>query len=302
VRFAARTGFAIEPETFAAIRELAHTVVSVSGERIGEEVRRMLTEGHARQSFELLDETGLLAVVLPELAALHGVTQPPEFHPEGDVWEHTLLMLGILDRDDGDWCPVTDTEREILGFATLLHDIGKPATFSVSDRIRFHGHDALGASMSEEVLRRLKRPREVIDTVRDIIGRHMHFAHLPRMKEAKRRRFLQEPEFPLHLSLHRLDCLGSHENLSVYAYGLNAWQVERAKEPPPPRLLNGRDLMELGYKPGPELGRALSALEDAQLEGKVVTREEALTFIRGLPSAAPELLPDDPDAAEGIQP
>jgi len=279
VRFAARTGFTLDEQTENAMTELAQTVTTVSGERIGEELRRMLTEGAAYPAMELLRRTGLLAAVLPEVAAMHGVEQPEEFHPEGDVWQHTLLMIRMMDDGGGDWSPATAQDKEILGFAVLLHDVGKPGTFTVSDRIRFNGHDALGRRMAEDILRRLKRPKIVIETVCDMIGRHMHFASLPRMREAKRRRFLQEPEFALHLSLHRLDCLASHSILSTYDYGLAKWREEQEREPPPPRLLTGADLIRLGFAPGPAMGKVLRALDDAQLEGAVLTRQQAEDFV-----------------------
>ncbi|MBN2451087.1 MAG: CCA tRNA nucleotidyltransferase [Lentisphaeria bacterium] len=287
IRFAAWTGFAIEPQTRAAIEAQAETVAGVSAERIGEELTRMLTEGASRRSFELLEQTGLLRVVLPEAAAMRGVEQPPEFHPEGDVWVHTLCMLGVWDdrvvRLPGE-CPPGLTgapaEREILGWALLLHDVAKPATFAREDRIRFHGHDALGAAASEAILRRLRRPKRVLRAVSLLVGRHMRFVHLRDMRQAKRRRFVADEFFPLHLELHRIDCLGSHGKLDAYEAALEFYRQEQARPIPLEPLLRGDDLLAAGYREGPLLGRTLRAVGDARLEGRVTTPEEALAWAR----------------------
>ncbi len=280
VRFAARLGFALEERTQAAVAELAGLVRTLPGERVGGEIWRLLTEGGARRGLELLARTNLLWQILPEVAALRGVPQPPEFHPEGDVWEHTLLMLELMDRAEGEWRPQSADEREILGWAVLLHDIGKPPTITRDDRIRFNEHDRLGAEMAAAVLERMKRPRRIIDTVADLIARHIHFASLGRMRKAKLRQFLREPEFPLHLELHRLDCASSHRQLENYRYGLAAWREEMATPPPLTPLLTGRDLMALGFKPGPLLGRTLAEVAEARLEGEVETYEQALALAR----------------------
>ncbi len=300
VRFAARTGFAIETQTLAAMREMAALAVTVSAERRGDELTRMFGEGYAAPSLHRLAETGLLRHALPEVARLQGVPQPEAFHPEGDVYTHTRIMTEMLDetiaaslqaegeggrerylRDDefGRLVFPDPKERQILAWAVLLHDTGKPETITYSDRIRFNRHDEAGAAMAEEILRRLKRPAALCETVRDIIGRHMHFAMLERMREAKRRRFLQDPLFPLHLELHRLDCQSSHRMLHNYHYGLRAWLQEQEREPPPAPLLSGRDLIEMGYRPGPNMGEILEAVEDGQLEGSLKSPEEARAFV-----------------------
>ncbi len=303
VRFAGRTGFVIEEETFAAMQGAAHLVRRVSGERVGEEVKRMLTEGYARTAVECMHATGLLQEILPELVAMQGVTQPEQFHPEGDVWVHTMIML--KDMDGAPYSPVagkaepavsgegiaadhlahletalaSPRAREMLGFAVLLHDVGKPPTRTVTDRIRFNGHDKTGSEMAEAILIRLKRPRAVIDSVMDLIKRHMHFAALPKMRKAKLRRFLQEPHFPLHLELHRLDCASSHRMMDTYAFAVQAL-VEEAREPAPvDALLTGKDLIAMGFPPGPRMGEMLQAVRDAQLEGEITSAEEARQFV-----------------------
>ncbi|MCK5802502.1 MAG: CCA tRNA nucleotidyltransferase [Lentisphaeria bacterium] len=297
VRFAARTGFRIEADTMVAMRELAPLVVSVSGERVGDELTRMFSEGSAQRAFELLDESGLLAQVLPEVWRMHGVEQPPQFHPEGDVWTHTHLMLGLLDdtvrqsealggdeirtMGEGESARLlfgAPAHRGTLAWAVVLHDVGKPATMTISDRIRFHGHDQEGTMLTERILRRLRRSGREIDAVCDLVARHMKFSHITQMREAKRRRFLMEPSFPLHLELHRIDCLGSHGKLDHLAFSFDHWQEELRRPPAEKPLLTGRDLMGVGYAPGPEMGRVLEAVQDARLEGEVSTAEEALAW------------------------
>ncbi len=287
VRFAARTGFDLETRTRDVIRELAPLAASVSGERTGDELTRMLSEGAARRSAELLDETGLLGVLLPEVNALKGVTQPPEFHPEGDVWVHTLAMLDAWDatvRAMPAALPPGLTgdahERGVLGWAVLLHDVGKPATRAEGDRIRFHGHDELGAELAGAVLTRLRRANRLIEPVVALVGGHMRFTHLRGMREARRRRTVQDVLFPLHLELHRLDCLGSHGKLDFYEYALGVYQAELSRPPVREPLLRGTDLIEAGYAPGPRMGAILKAVEDARLEGVVSDRQEALAWVR----------------------
>jgi poly(A) polymerase len=258
----------------------------------------MFTEGGGGgRALDLLDRTGLLAQVLPEVAALHGVEQPPEFHPEGDVFVHTSLMVAGLDAilGGGTDVPASDCVRvalepdwgaEVLAWSVLLHDIGKPLTQTFSDRIRFHRHETVGAEMAAEVLTRLRRPRRVRDTVSEVIGAHMRFAQLPRMRRARQRRLTRDPAFVHHLILHWLDCCSSHRRLRVYEYGLSCWQRERERPAPLERLIGGSELIAMGMAPGPAMGRLLRELEDAQLEGEVNTREEALAW------AASRLGPD----------
>jgi putative nucleotidyltransferase with HDIG domain len=270
VRFAARLGFEIETETFAAIQSLAPSIQSVSAERVRDEVARILTEGSARRGFELLDSTGLLSEVLPEVAALKGVAQPPEFHPEGDVWTHTLIMLDGLRQPS-----IT------LALGVLLHDIGKPATFRIAERIRFDGHVEKGIEIARVLLNRLRFPNHVIEEVEALIGNHMKFMEVPRMRESTLKRFLRQPDFEEHMELHRLDCLSSHGGLENYDFVRRKQQEVPPEQLKPAPLLTGRELIAAGYTPGPMFGIVLSEIEDAQLEGRISTAAEALQMARG---------------------
>lgn len=277
VRFAARLDFAIEPATFAAIRKLAPAIHSVSAERVRDELTRILTEGGARRGFELLMESGLLAEVLPEVAAFRGVEQPPEFHPEGDVWTHVLIMLELMERPSA-----------TLAWGVLLHDVGKPVTFARLDRIRFHGHVERGVEIARGICARLRFSRGDAAQVLALVANHMRFADAHRMKESTLKRFLRLPRFDEHLELHRLDCLASHGRLDNYELVRRRYLETPPEEVRPPRLLTGADLIALGWAPGPEFGRVLGAVEDAQLEGRVRTKEEALALaatLRQPPSA-----------------
>jgi len=269
VRFAARFGFAIEPATMAAIQRRHADIAGISAERVRDELTRILTEGGARRGFELLDETGLLVDILPEVAAMKGVAQPPEFHPEGDVWTHTLIMLGGLDHPS-----VT------LAWGVALHDVGKPPTFRVADRIRFDGHVETGVAMAERILTRLRYSTQEIEQVLALVANHMRFSHLQEMRESKLKRFLRMPGFEEHLALHRLDCLSSHGDLTNYRFALNRFQSAEPEQLRPARLLTGHDLIAAGYRPGPEFSKLLDMVEDAQLEGTIRTREEALALVR----------------------
>jgi len=271
VRFAARFEYAIEPATFAAMQKLAQQILVVSHERVRDELTRMLTEGRARRAFLLLEESDLLNPVLPEISAMKGVEQPPEFHPEGDVFEHTLLLLDNLP----DPCPLT------LAWGALLHDVGKPATFRrAPDRIRFDGHVEVGVKMAEQICRRMRFSNDENEQILALVDNHMRFAHATRMKESTLKRFLRLPAFAEHLALHRADCLASHRNLSTYEF----IQLKRAQIPVekmrPSLLVTGDDLIAEGRVPGPKFREILSAVEDAQLEGRLSTRDAALEFVR----------------------
>lgn len=269
VRFAVRLGFDIEPGTFAAIQRFAPLIHGISPERVRDEIARILTEGAARRGFELLDATGLLREVLPEVAALKGVAQPLEFHPEGDVWTHTLIMLEGLRNP-----PIT------LALGVLLHDIGKPATFRIAERIRFDGHVEKGIEIAHALLTRLRFPNNIIEGAEALIANHMKFMDVPRMRESTLKRFMRQPDFEHHMELHRLDCLSSHGGLENYDFV----RCKQAELPPeqlkPTPLLTGRELIAAGYKPGPMFGIVLSEIEDAQLEGRISTPEEALQMAR----------------------
>jgi putative nucleotidyltransferase with HDIG domain len=271
VRFAARFAYEIEPHTFRAIRELAPQIKQVSLERVRDELLKMLTEGHARRAFELLDTTGLLVQVLPEIAAMKGVEQPPQFHPEGDVWIHTLMML--------DGLPAGSSKTLALG--VLLHDVGKPATFErAPDRIRFNGHAEIGTAMAGAICRRLRMSNDDIEQVQALVANHMRFGDVQKMKESTLKRFLRLPEFDEHLQLHYLDCTNSHGSLDLYEFAKQKFESTPEKEVRPQPLLTGRDLIEAGYAPGPQFKDMLALAEDAQLEGRVHTRDEALRIVK----------------------
>jgi poly(A) polymerase len=271
VRFAARFEYAIEPATFAAMQKLAPQIDVVSRERVRDELTRMLTEGHGQRAFLLLDESGLLKHVLPEISAMKGVEQPAEFHPEGDVFVHTLLLLENLPSP----CPMT------LAWGALLHDVGKPPTFRVApDRIRFDGHVEVGVKMAEEICRRLRFSNDETEQILALVDNHMRFGHATRMKESTLKKFLRMPAFEEHLALHRADCLASHRILTTYEF----IQQKQAEIPPekmrPAPLVTGDDLIAEGHSPGPKFREILTAVEDAQLEGRLPSRDAALEFVR----------------------
>ena len=270
VRFAARLNYQIEAQTMCAISELAHDIHQVSRERIRDELDKMLTEGHARRCFELLDSSGLLVEVLPEVSAMKGVAQPPQYHPEGDVWIHTLLLLEGLEKG----C------SKSLAWGVLLHDVGKPPTFRIApDRIRFDGHAEVGTRMAEEICRRLRFSNDTTEQVATLVANHMRFGDVKKMKESTLKRFMRLPHFEQHLELHRLDCTGSHRDLSLYDFVRDKLESTPAEEMRPAPLLSGDDLIQHGWKPGPQFRTMLQAVEDAQLEGALHTREEAISFV-----------------------
>jgi putative nucleotidyltransferase with HDIG domain len=274
IRFAARFEFEIEHATFAAIRRHAGAITDVSAERIREELTKLLTEGAARTGFELLEKSWLLSIVLPEIAAMKGIPQPPQFHPEGDVWTHTLLMIEEL--------PAGTSPT--LAWGVLLHDVGKPPTFKpasqTGDRIRFDHHVDVGVRMAEAICRRYRFSNEETEQIVALVANHMRFMEVGRMRTSTLKRFVRLPHFEEHLELHRLDCLSSHRKLDSY----EAVQQFLAETPPeevrPQRVLTGTDLSEMGYIPGPLFSEILRAVEDAQLEGQVTTKVEAEELVR----------------------
>jgi len=273
VRFAARFGFEIEAATFRAVRRHVEEIHQVSPERLREELTKLLTEGAAKRAFELLDETWLLERVLPEIGAMKGVQQPSQYHPEGDVWIHTLLMLEGLPAGT----------RPTLAWGVLLHDVGKPPTFQsaaeTGDRIRFNNHVEVGVRMAEAICRRLRFSNEDTEQILALVDNHMKFGAVEEMRTSTLKKFVRLPRFEEHLALHRLDCLASHGHLDSYEF------VRRflAETPPervrPERLLTGDDLQDMGFRPGPLFSEILEALEDAQLEGEIKTRAEAERFV-----------------------
>jgi poly(A) polymerase len=271
IRFAARLEYSMEGNTFAAIQRLAAQTRQVSRERVRDELTRMLIEGHARRAFELLDSSGLLNEVLPEISAMKGVEQPPEFHPEGDVFVHTLLLLEKLPGP----CPVT------LAWGALLHDVGKPPTFRrAPDRIRFDDHVNVGVRMAEQICRRLRFSRDDTEQILALIGNHMRFADVQRMKPSTFKKFIRLPHFDQHLELHRLDCESSHRSLKLYDFTREQMAELPAESIRPKPLLSGDDLIAEGYQPGPQFKQMLGAVEDAQLDGKLRSKTEALSFLR----------------------
>jgi len=268
VRFAARLGFMIDPGTQKAIVEMAELINRTSPERIRDEIVKILTEGGARRAVELLDQTGLIEHILPEVARMKGVEQPPEFHPEGDVFEHVLRMLDLAQKPSS-----------TLAMAILLHDVGKPVTQTFDDRIRFNNHDKVGARMSEQICRRLRFSNEEAERIVWMVENHMRVDTIPGMRESKRKRFVREEAFPELLELCRLDCLGSHGVLDNIEWIKRYIATMPPEELKPAPLLGGDDLISMGYQPGPLFGEILSAVEDEQLEGHLSTPEQAREFI-----------------------
>jgi poly(A) polymerase len=274
VRFAARFRYAIEAATFGAIIKLAPEVGEVSAERIRDELTKLLTEGAARRAFELLDETRLLPELLPEVARMKGVEQPPQFHPEGDVWTHTLLMIERLPAG----CSPT------LAWGVLLHDVGKPPTFTPPSgpdgRIRFDEHVEVGTRMAEDMCRRLRFSNEDIEQVAALVANHLRFKDVEKMKLSTLKRFVRLNRFAEHLELHRLDCLSSHGSLDAYNFVCRFLAETPPEQVRPPRLLSGDDLIGMGFVPGPSFKEMLDAVEEAQLNGKIHTHEQAARFIQ----------------------
>lgn len=269
VRFAARLSFRIEDETLAAIQTHAQEIEQIAPERIREELNRILTEGGARRGFELLDQSGLLECVLPEVAAMQGVEQPPQFHPEGDVWTHTLMMLEGLREPTA-----------TLGWGTLLHDVGKPGTFTETDRIRFNGHVALGVEITARICSRLRFSNADSEQISALVANHMKFMEITRMRPAKLKRFLWQQEFDEHLELHRQDCLSSHGSLANYEFARKKLEdLEKEQPQPPAPLITGEDLKAAGYKPGPLFGEILSMVEEEHLDGNLSDRDSAMEFV-----------------------
>lgn len=271
VRFAARFGFELESGTLNAIRFLAAKVSGVSRERVRDELTKMLTEGRARRAFELLDVAGLLKEVLPEIARMKGVEQPAQFHPEGDVWIHTLMLLEQLEPG----C------SETLAWGALLHDVGKPPTFRrATDRIRFDGHVEVGVTMAAEICRRLRFSNEETRQILALVQNHMRFMDTGRMKESTLKRFLRLPQFDEHLALHKMDCVagsGFLENWEFMREKMRTLPLETVRPQP---LITGRELIAAGYQPGPKFKEMLREVEDAQLEGRISTADEAMQLVR----------------------
>lgn len=273
IRFAARFDYKIEAETWNSIKSNASGITKISKERIRDELTKILLNENRVLGFDLLVESGLMEHIIPQILQLKGCEQPPQFHPEGDVFVHTRLMLSLL----------KDAPSIELVLSVLLHDIGKPATYSFdeeADRIRFNGHDKLGAEMSEQILRDLKFSNSIIEDVVQMVANHMTFKDVQKMRQSKLKRFMSRSTFNDEIELHRVDCLGSWGGLDNYDF-LNKKMVEFANEPIIPQpLLTGKDLIELGWSPGPDLGQTLNSVQDMQLEGKLNSKDEALDWVK----------------------
>lgn len=285
VRFAANLEFEIEPATWASIRQFAPDILEISMERIRDELVRGFTGGNPRRFLDLLDQSGLLLQIIPEMEDLKGCQQPPEFHPEGDVYSHTSLLLKHLPRD---------ASIELV-FAALLHDIGKPATQTFGDRIRFNGHDKVGAAMAERITRRLKMSKRQTETIAHMVRRHMQFINVPQMRKSTLQKFLASPSIDDELELHRADCLASHGDLQTYELAkarLAEFRTQANKQGQlPDPLITGGHLISLGMKPGPEFARILNHIYDAQLEGRITTVDEGLTEARTFHAKSAESSP-----------
>jgi poly(A) polymerase len=271
VRFAAQLGFTIEPLTWEALCRGAAALGAVSAERIRDELLKLLLSPRPHEGMQRLADSGLLTRFLPEAVAMIGCTQPPEFHPEGDVWTHTLLMLEMMAARAAEMDEPVVAE---LAWSVLLHDVAKPPTRRVADRIRFDRHDSLGRVMAEDILRRLRCSRETIRVVCDLVGQHMRFMNIEDMRPARRERWLRDPAFSLHLELHTLDCLASHG--SMKKVDVTRRFINELLPLPPERLITGRDLIDLGVPPGPELGRMLESIDDRVAAGELTSRDQAL--------------------------
>jgi poly(A) polymerase len=269
VRFAASLDFTIESETFAAIGELAPSITQISWERIGEELTRILTEGGAKAGFELLDRTGLLKVLLPEIDAMKGIEQSPDYHPEGDVFTHTMLTLGHL-----------DSPTETLAYGCLLHDVGKPVCIQRDEkRLTFYGHTEKGAAMAEEVLKRLKRSRATRERVAYLVRNHLRHLQAPQMRLSTLKRFLGEEGIDELLELTRIDALSANGDLQHYRFCIEKLAELKKEEIHPQPLLRGRDLIAMGFSPGPNFHEILKQVEEAQLGGELSSREQAMAWV-----------------------
>ncbi len=270
IRFAASLDFEIEAETLAAIQQQASTISQISWERIGDEITRILIEGEAKRGFELLDRAGLLEVIIPEVTALKGVEQGADFHPEGDVFTHTLLTLSHLKEP-----------TETLAYGCLLHDIAKPACFnSEAGRITFYGHSEKGAEMAVEILKRLKRSRAVWEHVAGLARKHLHHTQAPKMRLSTLKRFLGQPGIEELLELTRIDALSANGDLQYYDFCRRKLAELKEEEIHPEPLLTGRDLTAMGFSPGPLFKVMLAAIEEAQLEGEIATKQQAIEWIK----------------------
>lgn len=270
VRFAATLGFKLDPATFKAVQSAAGQITEVSPERIRDELVKLFTGPHPGCGLELLDESGLLKVILPEAEKMKGVQQPPEFHPEGDVFIHTRMVLDGLPN-----CSL------VVAIGALLHDVGKPPTFRVADRIRFDGHDRVGAGMARGICRRLRFSNAETDAISGLVAEHMKFKDVRQMRLSTLKRFMADPLFPEHMKLHRADCMASHKDLANWTFLRKKLKQLPKKEIKPKPLINGHDLLKMGYPESPQVGLILKTVEEKQLEKELTSKAEALAWVSG---------------------
>jgi putative nucleotidyltransferase with HDIG domain len=269
VRFAARFNFQIDEATWQALCKHAEKIREISVERIFSELNKMLCSSHQRRALNLLDQSGLLPIILPEVAALKGVEQPKQFHPEGDVFAHVKKAMGLLG----------DNPLSVLAWSTLLHDIGKPVTKSETDRIRFNSHDQVGMKMAQQLLKRFHTSNIFIDEVTTCIANHMNFMQVQKMRLGTLKKFLSRSTIDIELELHRIDCMASHGNCENYHFLKEQLKNIKTAMLKPEPYIHGRDLIALGFKPGPKIGEILSLIYDLQLEEEITTKEEALRIV-----------------------
>jgi poly(A) polymerase len=288
IRFATRLIFRIESKTWEAIRAEAAMIRTVSAERIRDELNKIFSASKPELGLDLLDQSGLLREVLPDIAAMHGVEQPPQFHPEGDVYEHVRLMLSKIEQPNLD-----------LALGVLFHDVGKKPTAKVDEngRIRFNEHESVGADMAEKIMTGLRYDNKSIATVRELVQHHMQFKDVSKMRPSTLKRMMARPTFPLELELHRIDCASSHGDLRHYDYLKHQLEIMTPEQIDPPALISGHDLIAMGIPPGKTMGRILDAVKIAQLEEAVQTRAEAIDMARKLASRGMETrtLPPPPE-------
>ncbi len=273
IRFSSRYNFELNLDTFQAIEKLAVDITQVSSERIRDEITKIITQSNPGHGLNMLSVSGLLKYILPDVEIMNGVEQPPEFHPEGDVFIHTCLVLDKLHKNQGG---VVSPE---LAIGALLHDVGKPPTFSVSDRIRFNGHDKLGADMSKKICRELKFSNKQIEVIYALIRDHLKFKDVFNMKKSTLKRFIGMPHFEEHMALHLADCQASHGLTAAYDFVMQKYNDFEEEEIKPAPLISGRELIEMGYKPGPLFSDILNFVEEAQLEGEITNTQEAIEAV-----------------------
>ncbi len=273
VRFGSRFGFEYNPDTLCAIKEMAPQIVQVSNERLRDEIVKIISQENPGKGLTALRETGILPYILPDVDKMYGVEQPPEFHPEGDVFTHTCLVLDYLYTNcNGDVGPE-------LAMGALLHDIGKPPTYTVSDRIRFNGHDRLGAQMSKKICKELKFSNKQVERIESLVREHLKFKDVTKMRVSTLKRFIGMPYFEDHLSLHLADCQASHGMMEAYEFVREKMEEFQIEDIRPAQLLDGNDLIYMGYAPGPLFSEILNSVEEAQLEGEIQDKEQAKKFV-----------------------